>query len=91
VSNFGETFSPIAVKDHRCEWCFGPIPKGEKHKHFSGMWDDEWQNWRMHDECFDEQQKEALNGWPEFMPGEAEMPERVKQLVEERRSKEETR
>lgn len=79
MSNFGVMFSPIAAKDHVCEWCAGQIPKGEKHKHFQGMWGGDWQNWRMHDEC--EHDYAAAYG-PEytngFIPGEGEMPERVR-------------
>jgi hypothetical protein len=81
MSNFGETFSPVARKQHRCEWCLGPIPEGEKHKQFRGMWDSEWQNWRMHNECYDEQQEEARHGECEFTPGCGEIPERLKQLA----------
>jgi len=41
-----------AAKDHRCERCGGAIPKGEIHIQGTGMWEGDWQNWRMHNECF---------------------------------------
>jgi hypothetical protein len=77
---FGETTRPVGRKEHRCEFCYGPIPKGEKHPQFKGMWEGEWQNWRMHEECY----RCYVNSEPQdgFSPGEAEMPERVKLLVE---------
>ena len=88
MSDFGETISPVAAKDHRCEWCAGPIPKGEKHKQYKGIYDGEWQNWRMHDECYEAQQKEAIQGYCEFMPGDGEMHERVKRLLGKTKIKE---
>ena len=79
MSDFGNTFSPIAAKHHQCEWCFGPIPKGEKHKHYQGMYGGEWQNWRMHDECWNDY---SASGESEFMPGEGEAPERIKAMMQ---------
>ncbi len=49
---FNETFWPIAAKDHRCEWCGQRIDKGERHAHYTGIWECEFQNWRMHEECY---------------------------------------
>lgn len=80
MSDFGETFSPIAAKDHRCAWCYWPIPKGEKHKHFQGKCGGDWQNLRFHDECHAEQQESAGQGEPEFTLGCADPPERIKTL-----------
>jgi len=51
MSDFFNYTYPIARKEHRCEWCGEPIPKGEKHIHGSGVWEGDWQNWRMHNEC----------------------------------------
>jgi hypothetical protein len=83
VSDFGETTEPIARKIHRCEWCAGPIPKGEKHKQFKGMWEGEWQSWKMHNECYEDASKnDAMQEG--FTPGDGEMPERVRNLVGER-------
>ena len=41
-----------AAKNHICEQCGGSIPKGEIHIQGNGMWEGEWQNLRMHKECF---------------------------------------
>ncbi len=49
--DFGETIWPVAAKDHRCEWCGETITKGEKHAHYKGKWEGEFQDWRMHREC----------------------------------------
>lgn len=82
MSDFGEGAWRKARKEHRCEYCSGPIPAGETYFRFVGMFDDEFQNWAMHEECH-----AAYNdsGEYEFMPGDGEMPERVKALIQERR------
>ena len=77
MSDFGRSEYPTAAKDHRCEYCYGRIPKGEEHVHFTGVYEGEWQNWRMHRECSDDFDS---GGEFEFVPGAAEMPERVKAL-----------
>lgn len=80
MNNFGETTRIVGRKEHRCEYCYGPIPKGEEHPQYKGMWQDEWQNWRMHEECYtDYMGNEPSDG---FTPGDAPWPERVKQLME---------
>jgi hypothetical protein len=53
MTDFGETTWPKARKPHRCEWCGESIAQGEKHAHFVGKWDGEFQDWRMHSECYD--------------------------------------
>jgi hypothetical protein len=80
VSDFGELENIKGSKEHRCEYCYGPIPKGEIHKQFKGKWHGEWQNWRMHEECSTSYQDydDYDDG---FMPGEGVMPERVKALL----------
>ena len=50
--DFGETTYPVAAKEHVCEWCGGVISRGERHPHFIGKWEGEWQNWRMHADCY---------------------------------------
>lgn len=52
MSDFGEMHHPVARKDHRCEWCYTVIPKSEEHKQYRSIWEGNWQNWRMHDECY---------------------------------------
>lgn len=79
--DFGQLTLPIAQKEHRCEWCYGPIPKGEKHAQYKGMWDGDWQNWRMHNECYTIAiDDDAL--YDGFEPGCGEQPERIKALLE---------
>lgn len=79
MADFGEIHHVTGRKPHRCEMCFGVIPKGESHAHFKGMWQGEWQNWRMHEECYDASDKQEIyiDG---FTPGEGEKPERIKLL-----------
>ncbi len=52
MTDFGTTTHPVAAKDHRCIWCGETITKGEKHAHFAGKWEGDFQNWRMHSECY---------------------------------------
>src|SRR5208282_3933714 len=66
VSDFGEVTHPVGRKEHRCEWCYGPIPKGEKHARFVGKWQGEFQDWRMHNECLDASEDTRDDG---FEPG----------------------
>ena len=79
--NFGNITYPIARLEHRCEYCYGPIPKGEKHPQFKGMWDGEWQNWRMHQECYDYYSRSENYPDDGFTPGDAPVPERIKSLL----------
>lgn len=51
MSDFGTHRTPVAAKEHRCEWCGEGISKGERHYQFTGVWGGDWQNWRMHSEC----------------------------------------
>jgi hypothetical protein len=51
MSDFQNHRTPKARKEHKCEWCGEPIPKGEVHYQFTGIWQGDWQNWRMHDGC----------------------------------------
>ena len=78
MSDFGESKWVIGRKRHRCEYCFGPIPKGERHIHHGGMYDGEWQNWRMHEECHEDYD---AYGESEFTSGCFDMPDRVRALL----------
>jgi hypothetical protein len=72
--DFGEGRHIKGRTDHRCEACFGTIPKGVEHYHFKGQYGGDWQNWRMHEECFE---KYDADGENEFFPGDSPMPEGV--------------
>ena len=62
MSDFGEMKSPRAAKQHQCTWCQEPILKGEIHKQYVGMYDGDWQNWRMHDDCLKASNRERQHG-----------------------------
>jgi len=73
MSEFDNMSYPVGRKAYRCEWCGQSILTGEKHVHYVGKWDGEFQNWRMHLECYNESSKDrdALDG---FTPFENERP-----------------
>ncbi len=54
MTDFGEATHPKAAKEHRCIWCGEAIPKGERHAHYVGKWQGEFQDWRMHSECYED-------------------------------------
>ena len=62
MSDFGAMKSPRAAKQHPCTWCGEPILKGEIHKQYVGMYDGDWQNWRMHDDCLKACSREREHG-----------------------------
>ena len=41
-----------AAKQHRCEWCTGIIEKGEKYYRAAGKHLGDFQDWKMHEDCF---------------------------------------
>ena len=51
MSDFAVEKNPIARGVYRCSWCPEKIVVGEKHYHFVGKWEGDFQNWRMHTEC----------------------------------------
>ena len=59
-TDFGDISHPVAHKSHRCAWCGEAIvsetgilrPIRLRHVKFSGKWSGEFQNWRMHSECY---------------------------------------
>lgn len=78
MSNFGDGEWHVGRKDHRCEWCGQSIPKGETFFHYKGIFEGEWQNWRMHNECFEDYQinSDVNEG---FSPFDNERPATVEQ------------
>jgi len=79
MSDCGSGKWPKARKQHKCEYCFGPILVGETYYRFCGIWQGEYQNWAMHEECHENW---SASGDEEFMPGDAPMPERVRKIEE---------
>lgn len=71
MSDFGDISYPVGRKDYRCEWCGQPIPKGEKHGHFVGIFEGDFQDWRMHSECYYVNEDAISEG---FTPYEGERP-----------------
>jgi|SRR5579872_4785951 len=82
--SFGETTWPTARKEHRCDLCYGPIPKGEKYSRWRGVFDGEWQDNAMHLECASSFSDEWQ--W-EYISGEGDMPERIAKLVADRQTR----
>lgn len=74
MSDFGEGKWVVGRIAHRCVACYYFIPKGEEHYHFKGMWEGEWQDWRMHREC---EAAHRADGCEEFLPGDYPVPERI--------------
>ncbi len=78
---------PKARKEHLCEYCYGPILVGEFHAQASGHSDGEAFRYRLHEEC-----RSVLQAcWEDyqddgFTPGEGSMPDRVRAIVESRKS-----
>lgn len=65
---FNETRWPISLKDHRCEWCYEPIKAQEQHAHFIGVFQGDFQDWRMHKDCYaDADNSDSLEDG--FIPG----------------------
>lgn len=85
MADFGDIVRVTARKPHRCEWCLGPIPKGESHLTFRGIWEGAWQNWRMHDECYADSGGDEGALMDGFIAGDGEMPPRVAALLQETR------
>lgn len=78
--DFGGALWIRGRKRYRCDACYGPIPKGETHANYRGMYENEWQNWRMHRECYEGY---SADGCGEFMPGDFPMPERIRAMLGE--------
>ena len=52
MSDFFQMTQPRAAKPYRCAWCGESIRRGELHQKAAGQWEGDWQDWRMHDECY---------------------------------------
>jgi hypothetical protein len=78
MTDFGEGKHVVGRKRHRCEMCYAAIPQGERHYHFHGMYDGDFQDWRAHEECFEGWQ---ADGDEELTPGDFPVPEAVAQRL----------
>lgn len=85
LSQVTDEFSHTTRNKYRCEYCLRPIPEGERHCHFRSMWQGDWQNWSMHDECAAVYESASDYSEDGFTPGEGELPERVEKMLEEER------
>ena len=60
-TDFGDIRHVKARKTHKCAWCAESILTGERHPHFVGKWEGEFQNWRMHAECYEATDRQDLS------------------------------
>ena len=51
MSDFGEGITLKTRKTHRCAWCGQSIDARTLAYHYKGMFDGDWQDWYMHQEC----------------------------------------
>ena len=66
----------VAKNNHRCDWCWELINKGETYKRYRWYDGGEASTVKMHPECF-EASGELAREWNEdieFIPGEHERP-----------------
>lgn len=43
---------PKKMTKWKCIWCGENVLKDEIHTHYAGYWEDQKQNWRMHNDCY---------------------------------------
>lgn len=58
--------TPVARKQHQCEWCPEPILKGDRHVYRFYRWSGETMSGRMHQECYDAMGRssdQVSDGW----------------------------
>ena len=79
-----EPTRPIARKEHRCIYCYGPIMVGEQYVQQTGHYDGRAYRNKFHHECWDDCADEARFSGGEFTPGWAPWPERVREAFEAR-------
>lgn len=60
-----------ARKIHKCSYCAQAINKGEEYSFQKGNYDGQWQESKMHDECFNDFDE---SGDGEYMPYSNERP-----------------
>lgn len=52
----------VADISHRCVYCIERIAPGTKHNQYVGLWEGDFQNWRMHLECLDAHSEQTDEG-----------------------------
>ena len=70
---------PVSKKAYRCEWCGEEIKRGERHYKMAGMWEGDFQKYRMHAECAEAMFCETYYGGG-FSPFENDRPEIVVEI-----------
>lgn len=80
MSDFGEGKWIKTRKEGKCLYCLGRVPKGEDVYHYKGRYDNEWQDYKLHSECWDDIGQSSYGGQWEFSAGDGEIPERLKSL-----------
>lgn len=70
--------TPIARKDHICDYCFGKIEKGSKYRRTTLIYDDKPYDWKEHQECGDITQLLDMWDWVDF---EGLSPEQFQEAV----------
>ena len=43
--------------NHQCAWCKGKITTQQQHLQYTGMFQGDFQDWRVHEECIDALEK----------------------------------
>ena len=72
MTQLGEVQSPVAAKQHQCDWCAGTIEIGEKYSRWTWI-DEAPATIKAHAECraaMAEQAKETGEQEVEFFPGD---------------------
>ena len=81
MSDFCNSRQVVTRKPHKCEWCYWPIPKGETALFASGHFDGRMYSYHMHNECWKECCDDEDVVQDGFMPGWADPPDRIRNLV----------
>jgi len=77
---------PKARKIHKCVWCGEPILIGEQHHKWVGIFEGDFNNWRMHDECWDAADRERSEDYHSdgsFEPHEHKRGMTIEERMEE--------
>lgn len=51
MSHFTPLETRTARKEHRCDWCFTAIERGESHRRWAGTEEGQWFSMRVHLDC----------------------------------------